>query len=51
MDVGFTNLKYTFDLVLDGIACSNGVIYIIDGFLNYPLNNIQEELEKTPNIR
>lgn len=50
VDVGFTNLKHTFDLVLDGIACSNGVIYIIDGFLNYPLNNLKEEVQKTPNI-
>lgn len=50
VDVGYTNLKHVYDLVLDGISCSNGVIYIIDGFLNYPLNNIPEELKEIPNI-
>lgn len=51
VDVGYTNLKQSFDLILDGIGCSNGVIYIIQGFLNYPLHNIPEALTITPNIR
>ncbi|WAR06644.1 BGH3-like protein [Mya arenaria] len=50
VDIGFTNLRHTFDLVSDGIGCSNGVIYVIDGFLNFPLHDTLYEIKNQPDI-
>jgi hypothetical protein len=50
VDTGYTNLVQKFDLVFDGYACSNGIIYTINGFLNYPLYNTLAELQQQPKI-
>ncbi|XP_052262109.1 uncharacterized protein LOC127865986 [Dreissena polymorpha] len=50
VDIGHTNIRRSFDLVRDGIACSNGIIYVIDGFLNFPLNGAHFELTHQPDI-
>ncbi|KAH3870977.1 uncharacterized protein LOC127868387 isoform X2 [Dreissena polymorpha] len=50
VDIGYTNLRRSFDLVRDGIACSNGIIYVIDGFLNFPLNDAHFELTHQPDV-
>ncbi|KAH3826265.1 uncharacterized protein LOC127881554 [Dreissena polymorpha] len=50
VDIGYTNLRRSFDLVRDGIACSNGIIYVMDGFLNFPLNDAHFELTHQPDI-
>jgi len=50
VDIGYDNLRQSFDLVRDGIACSNGIIYVIEGFLNYPLYNTLQELQRQPQI-
>ncbi|XP_052254628.1 uncharacterized protein LOC127860548 isoform X2 [Dreissena polymorpha] len=50
VDIGYTNLRRSFDLVRDGIACSNGIIYVIDGFLNFPLHDAHFELTHQPDI-
>ncbi|XP_052253048.1 uncharacterized protein LOC127859589 [Dreissena polymorpha] len=50
VDIGYTNFRRAFDLVRDGIACSNGIIYVIDGFLNFPLNDAHFESTHQPDI-
>ncbi|KAL4228516.1 hypothetical protein ACF0H5_011564 [Mactra antiquata] len=50
VDTGYVNLRPKFDLITDGIACSNGIIYIIDRFLNYPLYDTLSELKRQPEI-
>ncbi|XP_045209356.2 fasciclin-1-like [Mercenaria mercenaria] len=50
VDTGYTNLVQRFDLVFNGYACCNGIIYTIDGFLNYPLHDTLVEIKRQPKI-
>lgn len=45
IDVGYSNFRYDFDINRDGFVCSNGVVYVIDGFLDYLFKNIIDEMK------
>ncbi|OWF56282.1 fasciclin-1-like isoform X2 [Mizuhopecten yessoensis] len=45
ISAGYSNLHQPLDIVRDGVACSNGILYTIDGFLSWSLLNIRQELE------
>ncbi|XP_069103214.1 uncharacterized protein [Argopecten irradians] len=45
ISAGYSNLHQPLDIVREGVACSNGILYTIDGFLSWSLLNIREELE------
>ncbi|KAL3854622.1 hypothetical protein ACJMK2_013883 [Sinanodonta woodiana] len=51
VDVGYPNLKRNLSLVVNGVACSNGIIYVIQGFLNYPRNTLLAEMYREKNLR
>lgn len=50
VDLGYANLIQSVDIVRDGIACSNGIIYTINGFLSYPLYDTLVEIKRQPEI-
>ncbi|XP_033726221.1 fasciclin-1-like isoform X2 [Pecten maximus] len=45
ISAGYSNLHQPLNIVRDGVACSNGILYTIDGFLSWSLLNIKQELE------
>ncbi|XP_061190852.1 fasciclin-1-like [Saccostrea echinata] len=51
IDAGFSNLRYDLDINRDGVACSNGVIYVIDGFLDYSFKNIIDEMKAQDKLK
>ncbi|KAK3584546.1 hypothetical protein CHS0354_031953 [Potamilus streckersoni] len=51
VDVGYPNLKQNMSLVISGVACSNGIIYVIQGLLNYPMNTLLAEIYREKNLR
>ena len=51
VDVGYENLRQNINLSLDGIACDNGIIYVIKGFLNISLRTILQVMEAQDILR
>lgn len=51
IDAGYSNLRYDLDINRDGFACSNGVIYVIDGFLDYSFKNIIDEMKTQDKLK
>ncbi|XP_022312175.2 uncharacterized protein LOC111117369 isoform X1 [Crassostrea virginica] len=51
IDAGYSNLRYDLDINRDGFACSNGVIYVIDGFLDYSFKNIIDEMKAQDKLK
>ncbi|XP_041355644.1 uncharacterized protein LOC121373221 isoform X2 [Gigantopelta aegis] len=49
IDVGFESQEV--DLIGRGYGCTNGIIYIIDGLLNYSPYTIKERLQSYPNVQ
>ncbi|VDI71879.1 Hypothetical predicted protein [Mytilus galloprovincialis] len=45
IDVGYSNLRYYFNIISDGIACSNGIVYMIDGLLNFNNKTLIQEIQ------
>ncbi|XP_060085424.1 fasciclin-1-like, partial [Ylistrum balloti] len=45
ISAGYSNLYQKLDIVRDGVACSNGILYTIDGFLSWSLLNLRQELD------
>lgn len=51
IDAGYSNLRYDLDINRDGFACSNGVVYVIDGFLDYSFKNIIDEMKAQDKLK
>lgn len=51
IDAGYSNLRYDLDINRDGFACSNGVVYVIDGFLDYSFKNIIDEIKAQDKLK
>lgn len=51
IDAGYSNLRYDLNINRDGFACSNGVIYVIDGFLDYSFKNIIDEMKAQDKLK
>ncbi|XP_056003314.1 fasciclin-1-like isoform X2 [Ostrea edulis] len=51
IDAGYSNLRYDLDINRDGVACSNGVIYVIDGFLDHSFKNIIDEMKAQDKLK
>ncbi|KAL5020344.1 hypothetical protein ScPMuIL_003236, partial [Solemya velum] len=51
VDIGFDNMQLPVDLVGGGMACNNGVIYPIDGFLSLSLNDLLHEIQQQPLLK
>lgn len=44
VDTGFENLRFDLDIVKTGTACTNGIVYLIQGFLNLSLKTVFDEM-------
>lgn len=51
IDAGYSNLRYDLDINRDGFACSNGVVYVIEGFLDYSFKNIIDEMKAQDKLK
>ncbi|KAK3094302.1 hypothetical protein FSP39_000056, partial [Pinctada imbricata] len=51
VDVGYSNLRMPVDVDRDGVACSNGVIFPIHGFLDISFRSVLEEMQNQEKLK